>query len=391
MWAKYAMLTAFDSGVNMKKVCIYCQTWESGGIESFLNNVLRHMDFSGLRVDIVVDVLKTSIFTDGLEALGVTFRELSGSSRALAQNYRRFAKLLDEQSYDVVHLNVFQALPLAYLFLAERKGISLRIAHSHNTGLRKSVTRPVKYLLHWTAKKLFTGSATDLWACSTPAAEFLFSKGQMEERPCRFVPNGIDVAKFQFRADIRERARKELGLFNQFVVGSVGRLCGQKNQRFLLDVFAEIARKRPESSLLLVGEGEEAEALRQRAETLGITGRVIFYGVSDRVEALLWAMDVFVLPSLFEGLPVVGVEAQAAGLPVVCSDSIPGQAWVLDRVRTLPLDAGTKAWADTILSLAELPQTGEEAEQVRAAGFDIAKIASQIETVYRGEAEHGRT
>lgn len=384
------MLTTSDGGANMKKVCIYCQTWESGGIEAFLHNVLQHMDLSDIQVDIVTDRLKGSIFTDGLKSLGVTFRELSGSSRALAQNYRRFSRLLEEQRYDVVHLNVFQALPLAYLSLAKRKGVPLRIAHSHNTGLRKSATRPVKYLLHWIAKELFTGSATDLWACSTPAAEFLFSKKQMKKRPCRFVPNGIDVAKFQFRADVRERTRKELGLCNQFVVGSVGRLCGQKNQSFLLDVFAEIVRKRPDSRLLLVGEGEDKTALRQRAEALGITEQVIFYGLSNQVETLLWAMDVFVFPSLFEGLGIAGVEAQAAGLPVVCSDRVPVQARVLDRVHALPLDAGAKVWADAILALAGTPRTGEEAAQVRAAGFDIVDVAPRIKMFYRGGPDHGR-
>lgn len=376
----------------MKKVCIYCQTWESGGIEAFLNNVLQHMDLSDIQVDIVADRLKGSIFTDGLKALGVTFRELSGSSRALARNYRRFSKLLDEQRYDVVHLNIFHGVSLYYAHLAKRAGVPVRIAHSHGSALRKSVTRPIKYALHYAARALFTGSATDLWACSGPAAEFLFSKRRLRERPYRFIPNGIDTAKFQFRADAREHIRKELGLCNQFVVGSVGRLCSEKNQGFLLDVFAEIVRKRPDSRLLLVGGGEEEAALRQRAEALGITGQVIFYGLSDQVETLLWAMDVFVFPSLFEGLPVAGIEAQAAGLPVVCSDSIPGQAWVLKRVHVLPLDIGAKAWADAVLALAleKTPRTGEEAARVRAAGFDIADAAPRIEAFYRGEPDHGR-
>lgn len=374
----------------MKKICIYCQTWESGGIESFLHNVLQHMDLTGLKIDIVVDVLKKSVFTEGLKAQGVTFRELSGSSRALARNYRRFSKLLDEQRYDVVHLNVFHGVSLRYAHLAKGAGVPVRIVHSHCSALRKCATRPIKYILHYTARTLFTGSATDLWACSQPAAEFLFSERRLRERPYRFIANGIDVAKFRFCAAGRECIREELGLGNQLVVGTVGRLCSEKNQGFLLEVFAEIVRKRPDSRLLLVGRGEEEAALRQKAEALGITGQVIFYGVSDRVETLLWAMDVFAFPSLFEGLGIAGIEAQAAGLPVVCSDRIPTQARVLDRVRALPLGAGTKAWADAVLSLAGTPRTGGEAEQVRAAGFDIADVAPQIEAFYRGGADHGR-
>lgn len=370
----------------MKKVCVYCQTWESGGIESFLNNVLRHMDLTGLKIDIVVDVLKTSVFTDGLRARGVTFRELSGSSRALARNHRRFAELLDEQNYDVLHLNIFHGVSLRYAYLAKRAGVPVRIVHSHGSGLRKCATRPIKYVLHYIAGELLAGSATDLWACSAPAAEFLFSERRLRERPYRFVANGIDVAKFRFCAAGRECIREELGLTNQLVVGSVGRLSSEKNQGFLLDVFAEIVRKRPDSRLLLVGEGEDEAALRQKAEALGITGQVIFYGPSEQVETLLWAMDAFVFPSLFEGLGIAGIEAQAAGLPVVCSDRVPAEARVLERVHVMPLEAGIEAWADAALALEKTPRTGEEAEQVRAAGFDIAAVASQIETFYRGES-----
>ena len=125
----------------MRRICIYCQTWESGGIEAFINNILQHMDLSELEIDVVVDSLKGSVFTKRLETLGITFHELSGSQRRLIQNYRLFARLLDERKYDVIHLNVFQALPLAYLSLAKNRGIPIRIAHSHNTMLRRSKTR----------------------------------------------------------------------------------------------------------------------------------------------------------------------------------------------------------------------------------------------------------
>ena len=154
----------------------------------------------------------------------------------------------------------------------------------------------------------------------------------------------------------------------------------------MLDVFGVMVGKRPDSRLLLVGEGEDEAALRQKAEALGITGQVIFYGPSEQVETLLWAMDAFVFPSLFEGLGIAGIEAQAAGLPVVCSDRVPAEARVLERVHVMPLEAGIEAWADAALALEKTPRTGEEAEQVRAAGFDIAAVASQIETFYRGES-----
>lgn len=374
----------------MKRVCIYCQTWESGGIESFLNNILQNMDLTDIQIDIVADSLKGSIFTDRLKTLGITFRELSGSSKRLAQNYRRFAQLLDEQNYDVLHLNVFQALPLAYLSLAERKGIPLRIAHSHNTMLRQSRTQWLKLGVHKIARRIFAKDVTELWACSDAAARFMFPATLLREKNYQFIPNGINLYRFQFDVAERENIREQLYLENALVIGNVGRFSSEKNQGFLLDVFAEVLRRRPDSRLLLVGSGKEEAALRQRAEKLGITERVIFYGVSDRVETLLWAMDVFVFPSLFEGLGIAGIEAQAAGLPMVCSDCVPMRARVLDRVHALSLDAGIGRWADVILALAEMPRTGEEAVQVRAAGFDIADVVPQIEKVYREGADYGR-
>lgn len=373
----------------MKKVCVYCQTWESGGIESFLNNVLQHMDLSGLQIDIVADVLKKSVFTEPLRRRGVRFFELSGSPRAVIQNYRRMAKLLREQDYDVLHLNVFQALPLAFLPLAKGNGILRRIAHSHNTMLRSSRTRPLKLGVHRLAKRLFAKDATDLWACSGAAAEFMFPSALLRKNGYRFIPNGIDLHRFRFDAAEREKVRKQLHLEQSFVIGNVGRFCVQKNQGFLLDVFAQVHAQDTSARLLLVGEGETLAELKESAEQRALSGVVIFYGTTPHVEKLLWAMDVFVLPSLFEGLPVAGIEAQASGVPVVCSDSVPGQAWVLDRVRALPLGAGVEAWADAVLALAGTPRTGEEAGQVRAAGFDITNTALQIETLYRGEPEHG--
>ena len=182
----------------MRRICIYCQTWESGGIEAFINNILQHMDLSELEIDVVVDSLKGSVFTKRLETLGITFHELSGSQRRLIQNYRLFARLLDERKYDVIHLNVFQALPLAYLSLAKNRGIPIRIAHSHNTMLRRSKTRLLKMGMHRIAKSIFARKATDFWACSAAAAKFMFPKSLLLNPEYQVILNGIDMQRFHF-------------------------------------------------------------------------------------------------------------------------------------------------------------------------------------------------
>lgn len=369
----------------MKRVCIYCQTWESGGIEAFLSNLMLHMDLSGLRIDIVADAIKKSIFTDRLEALGITFRELSGSTRALVRNYRCFAKLLDEQRYDVLHLNIFQALPLAYLSLARRKKIPLRIAHSHNTMLRRSRTRRLKLGLHKLARRLFTKDATHLWACSGAAARFMFPAALLNEKNYQFIPNGIDLRRFRLNEAKREKTRKELHLEDAFVIGHVGRLCFQKNQSFLLDIFALVYRQDASARLLLVGEGEALEELEEKAARLSLSDAVIFYGTTPQVERLLWAMDVFVFPSVFEGLGIAVIEAQAAGLPTICSDGVPREALASSLARQIALASSVKQWAQMIFAVRDRPSGCDPMGQLTAGGFDIGQVSSYVKKVYLRE------
>lgn len=158
----------------MARICVFCETWESGGIEAFLCNAICHMDLAGLEIDIVAARLGESIFTPALKERGVRFLPLSGSTRKLAENHRRFSALLAQQQYDVVHLNAYQALSLCYLALAQKAGVPVRIAHSHNTELRKSPGRPLKLALHRWAGKRYADVMTHRWACSASAARFLF-------------------------------------------------------------------------------------------------------------------------------------------------------------------------------------------------------------------------
>ena len=363
----------------MARICILCESWESGGIESFLCNTLLAMDRSGLEVDIVAAQLRDSVFTAPLEAAGIHFRELSGALRS-PKNGRLFSALLAQRHYDIVHLNAYQGLSLHYLALAQRADVPVRIAHSHNTELRKSPARPLKLALHRWARGAYRDVMTHRWACSTPAARFLF--GDTSE--WTFIPNGIDVERFRFDPVVREQVRAELGLDGKLVIGNVGRLCYQKNQAFLLEVFREVQRQRPESVLLLVGEGEGRPALEERMRVLGLEKNVIFYGTTDRVERLYWAMDVFAFPSRFEGLGIAAVEAQAAGLPAVCSEDVPPEARMTELATELPLSAGARSWAETLLNEKPPADRAAAADEVSAAGFDVAVVAREIKSLWMG-------
>ena len=372
----------------MKKirVCCFCERWESGGIESFLHNVLLRMDLTNMEVDLVAAQLKESVFSQRLREHGVCFRELSGSQKNVPENRRLFRKLLRERQYDVVHLNIFQGMSLYYAHLAKQAGVPVRIAHSHNTDLRKSPTRRVKLWIHHLYSSRYAADATAFWACSKNAAEFMFPTELLEERGFTFIPNGIDTGKFRFDSAVRTAVRQELGITDQFVIGNVGRLCYQKNQSFLLDVFAEVVKLRPESRLLLVGEGEDLNMLREKARCLGVADRVIFYGVTKQVEKLMWAMDVFVMPSRFEGLPVTAVEAQAAGLPCLLSDAITAEAGAAAATAYLPLSGDRRVWAMAVLQAGDAGRSPEAAAAVKVAGFDIGDVSTRINAFYeRGQ------
>lgn len=370
--------------MNRRKICCFCECWESGGIESFLNNMLQHMDLTGLEVDIVAAEQRESVFTAPLQEKGIRFVELSGHQRG-PDNPRLFRHLLRQRQYDVIHFNLFQGLSLHYVHIAQQEGVGVRIAHSHNTALRKSATRPLKLLLHRLGRTLYTGDATHLWACSGDAARFLFAPRALAEENFTLIPNGIETEHFRFDPAARETVRTQLGLTDHFLVGNVGRLCRQKNQTFLLDVFAEVLKLRPDSRLLLVGEGEDRAALESKAAALGVADKVMFYGVTGHVEQLYHAMDVFVFPSQFEGLGIVAVEAQASGLPTLCSDRVPSEAHLTDLSRILPLESGAQAWATAALSMcaADTDRT-RAADAVKTAGFDVHDTARRLQTAYLG-------
>lgn len=360
----------------MCRICCFCETWASGGIESFLTNVLLHMDRSNIEVDIVTVQIMESPFTSRLKEQGLTIHQLSGSKKRWISNCILFWKLLKTNQYDVVHLNVFQGLQLVYLQLAKWAGVPVRIAHSHGSGLRKSKLRWCKLLLHKLGKTCFGSAATLRWTCSQQAESFLFGENAAE-----LIPNGIDVERYRFRADDRERVRKELGLTGKFVIGSVGRLQFDKNQSFLLDVLAQMLPERPDAVLLLVGDGPARQELRDKAKKLGVAQSVIFYGVSDRVEELLWAMDVFAFPSLSEGFGLVAVEAQAAGLPVICSEYIPEEVNLTPYFVCIPLTSGIEVWAKAIMQ-AETVSRKDAPEIVRQAGFELSGVSDRVRTRY---------
>jgi glycosyltransferase involved in cell wall biosynthesis len=358
-------------------VCCFCEEWGDGGIESFLLNILEHMNLSRIELDIIVARKKSEFYMPRIHALGVGFIELSGDSRRLWKNHTEFRKIICTKQYDIVYLNIYQALSLLYARDAKMTGVTMRIAHSHNNGLRKSVTKPLKMMMHNISKKLFTRYVTEYWACSESAAHFMFQRSS----DYLYVPNGIEIERFAFRPERREQFRRNMGIEQRLVVGNVGRLCYQKNQEFLLKVICELRQNRPNVLLMLVGDGEDQVRLKNEARNLGVEDCVVFFGTTDDVPLVLWAMDVFAFPSRFEGLGIAAIEAQAAGLPVLCSDNVPPEAGIKGFAEFLPLSAGAKVWAERLYRMSD-DKRRDSTEMITRAGYDITTVACMIQNTW---------
>ena len=360
------------------RVLLFCEKWESGGVEAFVTTLLECMDRTGLVVDVAACKVQPGPYDARLAEMGIEPIALGTSIRSVASNLKEFRRLLERGAYDTVHLNVYEGLALLFAREAKRAGVARVIVHSHNNDLRPSTTRWLKLVLHRICTGLLGGYADARWAPSQAAGRFMFGK-----RPFTLVRNGIVPERFAFDASVRKELRAELGLAsNQAVLGCVGRLCEQKNQLFLVDVLAAMPQN---TRLLLVGEddgdGSYEAALRRRASELGVQDRVRLYGRTDDAASLYQAMDVLCVPSTFEALGIVAVEGQAAGLPVVASTAVPSEAHAGGAMSRIPLDA--PQWAATLAAAPADPAArAEGATRVAEAGYDMHAVAAEVARAY---------
>lgn len=317
----------------------------NGGVEAVVMNYYRHIDRSKVQFDFIVDEDSTCIPREEIESLGGRVYIVPPYQK-LNKYIPALIKLFIENQYKIVHSHI-NTLSVFPLYAAKKAGIPVRIAHNH------SVAAPGEWkrsLLKYTLRPFAKVYATHYAACSRYAGEWLFGKESMECGEVTIFNNAIDLDKFKFDENVRNEVRKELGLEGKFVIGHVGRFCYPKNQEFLIDVFEEVYKQNHNAVLMLVGDGPDRKKIEEKVNMLNLKTRVLFLGNRNDVNRLYQAMDVFVLPSRYEGLPVVGVEAQVAGLPCVLSDRITLETKMTDSAVFLSIDDGIKKWSETVLS-----------------------------------------
>lgn len=271
-------------------------------------------------------------------------------------------------SYRIVHGHVPNS---AVFYLGMAKHVPCKIIHSHSTRLSDVFWKQSR---NWILTRFLKQVANRYAACSEEAAVFLFGSNEK----VAIFNNAIDVQRFSFRCEKRKCIRQSLGLADELLIGHVGRFCAAKNHRFILSVFNEVYQTNKNARLLLIGDGELKQEMMRRAEALGIGDVVFFLGAIENVGEYMSAMDVFILPSLFEGLGLVGVEAQAAGLSVLASERVPKMMDVIGNVQFLRLDR--QLWVNQLLSIEFKDDRLEEGSKVQGSRYDMD---TQIEELHR--------
>ena len=340
-----------------------------GGVEMVVMNYYRHIDRSKVQFDFFVLEGSEIPQREEIERLGGRIY-IVPHYKHLVQYEKTLIRLFKENNYKIVHSHM-NTLSVFSLRIAKKAGVPVRIAHNHSTaGKGEYKKNLVKYMLRPFAKVY----PTDLFACSHLAGDWLYGKNTNYT----VFNNAIELDKFVYNEQIREKIRKQYHIENKFVIGHVGRFCYQKNHDFLIDIFEKVHEREKEAILLLIGEGELEDEIKAKVYRLGLDECVIFAGTCSNVNEMYQAMDVFVLPSRYEGLPVVGVEAQAAGLPCLFSINVTKETKLLNNVF---FENAFDEYIEDVFNELNIKRINV-AEKIKHAGFDIDNEADKLQNMY---------
>lgn len=352
--------------------------WLGGGVEAVVMNYYRHIDRSKIQFDFYCDSDSTNIPYEEIESLGGRIFLIPPYQKVFKYQ-KELSKLLNENNYKIIHshINTLSVFPLR---VAKKVGIPIRIAHSHSTSNKKEWKKTLVKNIFRPFSKVY---ATDYFACSELAGRWLFGDKVFEQGKVKVVNNAINLDKFKYDEKMRIDKRRELGIKDSnLVIGHVGRFVEQKNHKFLIEIFSEIHKKEKNSLLLLAGQGPLVVEIKEKVNKLGLNDSVKFLGQRSDITELYQVFDVFLLPSLYEGLPVVGVEAQATGNLCYLSNDMTKETKVLDSTVFMSLSDNAEEWANAILKDVKLYKKHDTKEEVSKYDFNIDREVSKLEDKY---------
>lgn len=350
---------------QIKRVLVYGMSHNPGGIETYLINTAKRLegkvvfdyicDFPDIAHKDVISEMKSRVFF------------IPPKGKKLFSHLKSFYEVLKKHpEYDTIYFNILDAGAAITQLVPFVMGKKI-VTHSHNSSTDK-------LYLHRLLKPLLNMFTKEKVACSGLAASYMFKNGENT----LIIPNAIDTEKFVFNPNIRNKKREELGLKAVPVICHIGRLSNQKNPFRMLDIFKKLLEKNKDAVLISVGTGELEKEVHSYARNIGVEKSVMFLGKRSDIPEILMASDVFFLPSLYEGLPIVGIEAQSSGLPCVFSDSITTEIALCENVKFLSLKKSDDIWADTLINFASIPKTDTKSKII-AAGYDINNCSEKDE------------
>lgn len=346
---------------------------ENGGVEAVVMNYYRHIDRNKIQFDFIVDNDSSCPQEKEILSLGGQVIRIAPYQSVIA-NMRDLKKLFKENDYKIVHAEL-TTMSVFSLAAAKICGVPVRICHGHNTACKGETKKNVlKYILRPFAKTF----ATHYFACSDYAGKWLYGRNIYKSNQYKVIPNAINIEKYKFDPKVRGEIRQKLGIEDKFVIGHIGRFVYQKNHDFLIDIFAEVHKQNDKAVLLLIGEGALLNDVKTKIHRLGLDDIVKFLGVRQDAYSLYQAFDLFLLPSRYEGLPVVGVEAQISGLPCVFSSAMTKETKFTDSLTFVDLGQSAADWAKICLNC----NKNARSQEINAEMFYILKQSLKLMEFY---------
>ena len=356
-----------------KQILCFLPGVGTDGITKIMMDLYSQFDKDYYNIEIMTFKIEDTIFVKE----NYKIHELC---KNIFRRYLQEYSIIKQNQYDIVHVNGNIFSRFLECMIAKLGGTKRVIIHSHNTG--SSNLSKVKRILNKCLKSFFIPFCDVYLTCSDLAARWLFPKKIIESKKVIKINNGIETDKFIFNDEIRTKYRKNLNIENKLVIGHIGRFEEQKNHEFLIDVFKKVYQKNNNSVLILIGVGKLQEKIRYKVKELGLENSILFLNQREDINNLFMAMDVFVLPSKFEGFPIVLVEAQMSGINVFLSDTITSEAKINDNVEFLSLQEDVEDWADIILNHSKDYDRTKCIKPILNCDFDIKNSAKKLEQLY---------
>lgn len=362
--------------IRVLRIIGECKT---GGTETIALNYYKNLNHEAISMDFLFYGKSLPRFNEVLEENGDKVINVIDYTQNLVQSILEIRDIVKAGNYDIVHaqLNALNFFPLLGAYLG---GAKIRIAANHSTASLKYEFKKslIKYLIRPTAGLL----ATNYAACSEYAGEWCFGKKSLEKGKIKIIHNAIDLTKYEYSDEIRMKIRKENGWNDRYVIGHAGRFTEQKNHKFIVEIFAEVYKKCPNALLVFIGDGHLMDSIKEQVKSLDLIDAVQFLGVRFDVNELMQGMDLFLFPSLYEGLGNVITEAQAVGLHCVVSDTVPGEVKMTDLVDFIPLKKRAVEWAENVVLYNNGYLRESKHDDLVKAGYEIKSAAYDLEKYY---------